>query len=454
MLDTIAEMIEEGNLEWLRDLLDRDPEYLTVLIDGDQPIHLAAETGSVEMTSFFLDRGSFIDSQGFNHRTALHIALQNQDYPLAQMLLSRGARPDIPDSAGSTAYKKAAENAVDREEMAFFRHLVEEDERLDLNGALAGGLFDRVLKILGSDPSAAVRESPAPDKLIEDLVNGYERLGRVAHPEEIDLIDVLLDAGATIADQHGVGALYYACQGENLAAVERLLKRGADPHYAEERNLGERQSLLELSENSQKAEEMKALLCRYGAKNPKGEQVDFEEIEEAEIVEVAPSPDSQEDEDQLPDNHDQFESPSIAEESSAEEIIENTPELELPVPLSVSNDETEATETESVPEIQTAPELEESQLDPTVISNLLRSSNAAELCEGCRRVRLSRQGRFATNLRRLLGHSSPDVREKAALGLGAIAGPSMVFYLERLSDDPETAVRVASAHAIAEIESR
>jgi ankyrin repeat protein len=63
-------------------------------------------------------------------------------------------------------------------------------------------------------------------------VDGATALHRAVHADHLDMVDLLLKAGATAtaADRYGVTPLYLACVNGNAPLIARLLDAGADPN--------------------------------------------------------------------------------------------------------------------------------------------------------------------------------------------------------------------------------
>ena len=56
------------------------------------------------------------------------------------------------------------------------------------------------------------------------------------------------------------------------------------------------------------------------------------------------------------------------------------------------------------------------------------------------------------NLRRFLGHADTNVRREVVVTLGALAGPSMTHFVQRLEKDPSPEVRDAVAAALLQLD--
>ena len=110
-LIAVAKLIESGvNLD-ARDRL------------GNTPLHLAAFAGSIEIIQLLIESGSSLDALDSNRNTPLHTAIvrdckgvtqdndatiQNEIIAITNLLLDRGANPNIQNRFGETPLHKAA----------------------------------------------------------------------------------------------------------------------------------------------------------------------------------------------------------------------------------------------------------------------------------------------------------------------------------------------------------
>ena len=77
---------------------------------GQRPLHVAVESGSVEMVSLLLDLGSDIEAKDNWARTSLINAAKNNRLEVVNLLLKRGADATPEDVQGMTALHWAAKN--------------------------------------------------------------------------------------------------------------------------------------------------------------------------------------------------------------------------------------------------------------------------------------------------------------------------------------------------------
>ncbi|MCB9780007.1 MAG: HEAT repeat domain-containing protein [Alphaproteobacteria bacterium] len=88
------------------------------------------------------------------------------------------------------------------------------------------------------------------------------------------------------------------------------------------------------------------------------------------------------------------------------------------------------------------------------VRDLLHSTDPAQVALACRIAAATDWRSFVSQMRRVLDHGDGRVRAQAVRAIGALAGPAMIWHLEKLSEDASPEVREAVAAAITEIEGR
>lgn len=84
------------------------------------PLLNAVQWGYKDMVKLLLDAGAEVDKQAQDGRYALFVALDNEDYDMADLLLSHGANPLLTDDRGESALD-AAKTAIDPKAIELFK---------------------------------------------------------------------------------------------------------------------------------------------------------------------------------------------------------------------------------------------------------------------------------------------------------------------------------------------
>ena len=93
-----------GNKEELKKLLtDKAAATATDKGTGNQPIHIAAQNGHLEIAEMILAAGGEVNATNGNGLTALHMSVEYDYYWTSKMLLAKGADQTIVSGEGSKA---------------------------------------------------------------------------------------------------------------------------------------------------------------------------------------------------------------------------------------------------------------------------------------------------------------------------------------------------------------
>jgi ankyrin repeat protein len=215
------------------------PEIVEYLLThgARHTLHSAVATGDVDaIRARAREDPAAIERQldrVIRHRRALHLAVLKDQPRSLETLLDLGADPDAVDAAGLTPLDEAALRG--RLDMA--RLLVDRGARMTVAAAVALERADDLEKLLKEDPDVlkpghrlatliVQAAAEGPPRVIETLI----RLGAS--------VDVLDNPSTSVDETTGYTALHAAAFNGNLAAVEALLKHGANPRIRDGRYRG------------------------------------------------------------------------------------------------------------------------------------------------------------------------------------------------------------------------
>ena len=187
--------------------IDRQYAYpeLVAYQGGLTALHMAARQGSVESVEALLDGGADINQRSAGDRiTPINIATLNGHFDLANLLLDKGADPNLAEDNGVTPLY-AAINCVWAPKALYPQPRAYEQQRetyLDLMSAL----LDK-----GADPNARLRKKVWYSGYDFDL-SGVDEIGatpfwRAAYASDIDAMKLLAEKGAdpAIPSMKGAG---------------------------------------------------------------------------------------------------------------------------------------------------------------------------------------------------------------------------------------------------------
>jgi ankyrin repeat protein len=72
-------------------------------VNGNRPIHIAAQNGHFEVLQLLLNKGAELNAKNVKGNTAIHMAVGYDYYECAMLLIEAGADPLLPNEAGFPA---------------------------------------------------------------------------------------------------------------------------------------------------------------------------------------------------------------------------------------------------------------------------------------------------------------------------------------------------------------
>ena len=200
--------------------------------EGDYTcLDLAANNGRTETVRYLASlREVDVNHQGFQNRTALHIAVSNGRVNVVEVLIDAGADIEAKDVKGLTPLHYAC----DAGKLEIVQMLVEAgaDVRVAdnegetcLNRAANDGRTETVRYL------ASLREAD----VIRQGFQNRTALHTAVSSGHVNVVEVLIDAGADIEAKNvnGRTLLHYACDAGKLEIVQMLVEAGADVRVAD-----------------------------------------------------------------------------------------------------------------------------------------------------------------------------------------------------------------------------
>jgi ankyrin repeat protein len=256
--EDIHDAVIKGDIILVKNLLEKNPKLVNSRGKLDRtPLHLAAQEGNQELVELLLDKGADIDAQDQYHFTPLHLASYEGRLEVVQTLLTKGANKNARDIGGGTPLCIGAQcnkteivrvlinNGVDV-------NISENYKRTPLYWLANFGQRDLAKLIIekGADVNASSKIGFTPlhaaakkgyNGMVELLIKkGAEVnakddfLGRTplhltcffGHPKVIDLLTAN-GADVNIKNKVGESPIHVAAMHGQLEVIQRLLENGA-----------------------------------------------------------------------------------------------------------------------------------------------------------------------------------------------------------------------------------
>lgn len=217
-----------GSCKAARTLLWRMDTPYTIDVDvtndeEETPLFVAAYANQADMVKLLVDAGADLERpSGTNGQRPLHIAAELGSVACLTFLLSRGAQVDAVDASGETALYKATEADRLGSVIVLLRNGADASARVPEHGRFP--LFAACERGRDLDIVAALAGNSSD--LDQPTDNGYTSLYVAARYNLADVVRLLLAQGAdpNFVNKYGETPLFAACRENHEAVVKVLLK--------------------------------------------------------------------------------------------------------------------------------------------------------------------------------------------------------------------------------------
>ncbi len=189
---------------------------------GQTPLIVAAEKGNLEIATFLIDNGADINAQdGTLQEGPIHLALRGDNKRMLQLLLSKGADPNLAGDAQKTPILYA----VERQNVDFTKLLLR--FKADPSIADTDGIRPlwKSLMLNNAEIVSLLLENGA------EIKNGENAdIFDAVYQCDLEIVDLLVQHGAAVnqvSSQYG-NPLCMAVKRKNVEILKYLLKMGAD----------------------------------------------------------------------------------------------------------------------------------------------------------------------------------------------------------------------------------
>ncbi|XP_052425425.1 ankyrin repeat and SOCS box protein 14-like isoform X4 [Carassius gibelio] len=209
-------------------LLDHGSSPDTLDEDEDSPLVVAIRNNHYGMAKLLLNFSARVNQEGANHRTALLEAARLGLMDFVDLLLKYGAHPDPRSSYGLTPLALAAQAG----HLEIIRTLLQRGADVKSQAQGCATVLFEASASGNPDVISLLLEYGADANITTPKHTGHLPIHRVAHRGHVKALALLIPVTSLDAvDDSGISPLHLAAAGGHTQCLEMLLKANYDPNF-------------------------------------------------------------------------------------------------------------------------------------------------------------------------------------------------------------------------------
>lgn len=214
---------EDGGLNMVELLLEKDADIDVTDNEGDTLLHAAVRNGNKPIVQLLIERGLYIDEKNNEGRTPLMLAAISSRADIAKYLVEQGADVRIRDDNGNNAFKYAVTGG-NKQLISLLMDESAEEKTNYGNNAL------HIAVLSGSLESVKAVIAENPEMMNERNDKGQTPIFIAAENNKYVIVKQLLEAGADINlyDNNSRTILHLSVLYNNLASIKLLVEHNVE----------------------------------------------------------------------------------------------------------------------------------------------------------------------------------------------------------------------------------
>ncbi len=252
---SLEQAVDYKNIKEVRRHLNEGADVNKKDVNGQTPLHHAAESGYTEVAQTLIERGARVNSKDNEGRTPLHLAAEIGYTPTIDLLITKGARVHSKDKNGRIPLHYTV--IVNRKEAT--RFLISKGSTVDARDKnkwtplylACVNDHPKMVELL-VNRGANVNPEVGPSPLVGAVMDGHTQVVRVLLEKKVlvhgshgdattplhiaaekgyaDIVKLLLEKNATPnrKDSKGKTPLYYAIYNDHFHVIQELVDKGVN----------------------------------------------------------------------------------------------------------------------------------------------------------------------------------------------------------------------------------